>query len=225
MDKIFAFNLKSNLIDEEKYFNSFFNKKHKKVIFFPSFLQLNAFFNKKTDNFSLGVQNICSYENMNITGEITFDMLKNNIEYAIIGHSERRYILNESDEQIKQKIELCLVNNITPVLCIGEKVFESQEKTFDFLEKQVNSALNNNYDKVIIAYEPVYAIGTGNTCDINTIEKVCEFLKNRFNPKAVLYGGSVNEHNIEQLKLVKTCDGYLIGKTSLEIEKVNKIIE
>lgn len=183
----------------------------------------NAFLYGK-HKFIQGAQNFYPQNNGSFTGEITKDMLDEfNIDTVIIGHSERRNILFENDIFLKQKFDFALRHNWNIVYCIGENeaVFNANN-TKDFLKQQL-SFIDLKYQKLIIAYEPVWAIGTGKTANIDIIEDILNFLKN-LSDAYLLYGGSVNIKNIAQISQIRNCDGVLVGTSSWnEVDFLNLI--
>jgi len=154
----------------------------------------------------------CSLKNEgSFTGEISAQMIKSiGCEYVIIGHSERRRIFKEDNQQIKMKIDLALKAKLKPIVCIGEDT----ENTFDFLKKQIKDIDEN----IILAYEPISAIGTGNSASLDKVKEVKKFLGKR----KVLYGGSVNSQNFKQY--LSVMDGLLIGGASLDSKEFNNIL-
>lgn len=228
--KIIAANFKMNLTKTEidNYLNTIKGKIDKNVIFFPSDIYLNDF-----SSYLTGSQNISFIEKGAVTGDISIiQLLDMNIKYTLIGHSERRLYFNDNN-YINSKIRLALLNKITPILCIGENLEEYQNKeTFSKLTKQIDEAfLNNNSilnDSLIVAYEPIWSIGTGNILDIKTIVEVIDFIKKyildnyKLNLK-VIYGGSVNLNNISNLESLNL-DGYLIGNACLDPKKFLELI-
>lgn len=154
----------------------------------------------------------CSLKNEgSFTGEISAQMIKSiGCEYVIIGHSERRRIFKEDNQQIKMKIDLALKAKLKPIVCIGEDT----ENTFDFLKEQIKDIDEN----IILAYEPIWAIGTGNSASLDKVKEVKEFLGKR----KVLYGGSVNSQNFKQY--LSVMDGLLIGGASLDSKEFNNIL-
>lgn len=221
--KIIAANFKMNLTKTEidNYLNTIKGKIDKNVIFFPSDIYLNDF-----SSYLTGSQNISFIEKGAVTGDISIiQLLDMNIKYTLIGHSERRLYFNDNN-YINSKIRLALLNKITPILCIGENLEEYQKKvTLKKLTKQIDEAfLTNNSilnDSLIVAYEPIWSIGTGNILDNKTIVEVIDFIKKyilnnyKLNLK-VIYGGSVNLNNIGNLEKISNLDGYLIGNASLD---------
>ena len=178
----------------------------------------------------LGSQNVSTYDNGAYTGEVSTNQLKSyGVEYTIIGHSERRKYQKETNEEIGLKLKQLLKNDITPILCIGESLEERKEgKVFDILKEEIEVTLKGlkeeEKEKVIIAYEPIWAIGTGLIPTIEEIEEVFTFIKNLVNTK-VLYGGSANEENIDTLKTCSKIDGYLLGGLSLKPDKLRIFLE
>jgi len=204
-----------------------------KVVLCPPFIYLNLF---KSNEYSLGAQN-CFYENEGpYTGEISPFQLKSiGVEYIIIGHSDRRRLFNENDEMISKKIDQVMKNNIQCILCIGEDEIDKElHKTSVVIKKQLLNALKNVDDDmirdIIIAYEPVYAIGTGNVPTNSDIEEAIQYIRNiitekyNYNGIKVLYGGSVTEQNIKDIISIKGVDGVLVGGASLEPKKFLNII-
>ncbi len=192
----------------------------------------------------IGAQNVFWADKGAYTGEISPIMLKNlGVKYVIIGHSERRKYLNETDEMINKKVLAALKAGLKVVLCVGEdfKIHKKGEKSVkNFVKKQLekdlknfkflilNSKLRNH---LVIAYEPVWAIGTGNYCQPKDALEMIKFIKNflithySILHSRVLYGGSVNSKNIESFVRYKEIDGALVGGTSLKIKEVKEIVE
>lgn len=224
--KLICANFKMNLLEEDiiNYLDVIENKIDKNnTVFFPSNLYLKHF---KDKNYLIGSQDISFKEFGSITGDTSPIQLKEfGITYTLIGHSERRLYFNDS-KYISKKIELALKNNLKIVLCIGETLEEfDNQKTFEVLKQELDEALKDNLgnlnDNLIIAYEPIWAIGTGKipTKDIieNTISFIKNYLKDTYNLNLkVLYGGSVNLENISLLDSISNIDGYLIGGASLD---------
>ena len=175
----------------------------------------------------IGAQNISDEETAARTGEISASMIKDlGCKFSLIGHSERRILFHESNKIISKKLNQANNNSVMPILCIGETVQENERNnTFDVLESQINEALKglNDLTDLIIAYEPVWAIGSGKTPnpeEINTIHKMIkDVVQSRF-PKigltSVLYGGSVNSINASSLFVLEHIDGALVGGASLD---------
>ncbi len=187
----------------------------------------------------LGSQNICWEEKGAFTGEISPVMLKDvGCSMAIIGHSERRHIFAESDELINKRVAGCVKNGLVAVLCIGETLEEREsDKTFSVLEEQLRGGLADialdNADLLVVAYEPVWAIGTGKTASVEQAQEVHCFLrdllakmyeKNIASHTRILYGGSVNPENVDELMAQDDVDGALVGGAALKAESFGRII-
>ena len=187
----------------------------------------------------LCAQNVFWEQSGAYTGEISADMLLDlGCSWVIIGHSERRYILGETNSMINDKIVFSLKKGLKVVFCIGERIEEkNQGKTLNVIKKQVEIGLNgvNNklFDNIIFAYEPVWAIGTGITAEPEQASSVHssikEFISERFNCHIskirVLYGGSVNSGNIDSLISQPNIDGVLVGGASLDKKSFLEIIK
>lgn len=165
MNKIYILNHKMNLTKEQiniyiDKINAITTNNH--IIISPSSIYLQEF--KTKTIYDIASQNIYYEDEGSYTGEISCKQLKSlNIKYALIGHYERRNIFNETDKIINKKISACIRNHIIPILCIGETEEENkQDKTISIIKKQLNKALiNNDIKEIIIAYEPIWSIGTG----------------------------------------------------------------
>lgn len=189
--------------------------------------------------FKLAAQNIYWRDHGAFTGEVSASQIKGVAQYVIVGHSERRNIFNESDKDSRNKVAAVLRNQMQPILCVGETTFEKSEgETADVLHDQVTGGLANitseEIDRVVIAYEPVWAIGTGNSAKPSDVEDAVKIIrrqvKSMFGAKAaedvrVLYGGSVNVDNSAAYMAVDGVDGLLIGGASLNAIQFNLIIE
>lgn len=178
----------------------------------------------------LGVQNMYFENKGAFTGEISPIMLKScGVSYVILGHSERRTIFNETDEMINKKVKSALQNNLIPILCCGETLEERNlgiEK--EVVEKQIRNTLDdisvNDIEKVIIAYEPIWAIGTGLTASSDDAENMIKFIReilydiygNLSENIRIQYGGSVKPNNIKDLMQKENVDGALVGGACLE---------
>ena len=187
--------------------------------------------NKKQHHLSLSAQNIHFEENGAFTGEISAEMLSSlNINYAIVGHSERRSMFYETDEIIFKKVKSLLKYNVSPIFCCGELKEQREEgRAFDVVSNQLNYLLSDLKEdqirNIIIAYEPVWAIGTGLTASPEDAQKmhkhIRESLADQFSLKtaeniAILYGGSCKPENAKDIFSQDDIDGGLIGGASLE---------
>ena len=191
-------------------------------------------------NIKVGAQNVHFEKNGAFTGEISADMLKEcGAEYVVIGHSERRQYFGETDVTVNLRLKAALAAGLTPILCVGELLDErDRDITAEVVAMQTKIALLDviaeDAKKIIIAYEPVWAIGTGRTATPEQAEEVCEMIRtvvrklySSKNARAIsiLYGGSMNEKNAYELLAQPDIDGGLIGGASLVPEKFVKIIE
>jgi len=210
-------------------------KQEVEVLIFPAFPSIYTL-NEIKDNIALGAQNFYHEKGGAYTGEVSYSMLTGLVDYLLIGHSERRQIFKESDEFINKKLKTAFENNFIPVLCIGETLEEREEgNTFNKIKNQLETALNgidvNNIDKLVIAYEPIWAIGTGKTASPEQAQEVHSFIRNYMSDKykttgniPILYGGSVKPENSLELLSQKDINGALIGGASLKVEDFFDII-
>lgn len=183
----------------------------------------------KFKNFShyFGAQNCSDKQSGAFTGEVSPLLLKElGCEYVIIGHSERRRIFKESNETIYEKYKTLTELDLTPIICIGENG-EEKAKWREILSIQLNLIKNSqNLSKAIIAYEPVWSIGTEKTPTVAEIHEVLSFIKQTTNSKCpTLYGGSVNIKNISNILQIPSVDGVLVGGASLKIEEFSEMIQ
>ena len=220
--------------------NRILDKAEAKVIFCPPFTSLFSIV--KTLNgtdFGVGAQNAHFEVEGAYTGEISVGMLKSTgVQYVILGHSERRHIFGETDVWINKKIHAVLNAELVPIFCIGETLDDRKSnQTTQVLENQINLGLQgmDSIDplKMIIAYEPVWAIGTGETASTDQVAEahayVQSVLERMFGQVGyevpILYGGSVNENNAMKLIQTKGVDGFLIGGASIKEESFCSIVE
>ncbi len=209
------------------------NNKEVKTIFCPSFTELNTTAELLHNSDSeLGAQNVYYESNGAYTGEISCRMLKDlGCNWVIIGHSERRAIFGETDEMVCHKLNKLTSENMYPIVCIGETKDERENgKTEEVLSRQLLVAFENqkgkNIEHTVIAYEPVWAIGTGITATIDMISEAHQCIRNIFNTNgfngneiSILYGGSVTNENAAELSNITDVDGFLVGTASLDVEK------
>jgi triosephosphate isomerase len=224
-----------NLEEAQELLNKIINGiDNENVVICPPSIFLSSLINEK---FSFGAQN-CFYKEGAFTGEDSVSMLEDmGVKYVILGHSERRNIFKETNEEINSKLIKVLESKIIPILCIGEKREEREEgKTFEVLSEQLDVCLNNisNPEKIILAYEPVWAIGTGKFAEIKDIKEVRafiqEFLIKKFNKEIVdkiriIYGGSVDSSNVHSYITEAQMEGVLVGGASLKADEFLKLIK
>lgn len=228
---IICLNNKCNLNKEEfrKYQEelSSINTNHE-IILCPTHLNISEM---NLETVKLGAQNVSSFSGGPHTGEVSADMLKSyQVQYCIIGHSERRENNKETLEDINEKMKHLINSGISPVLCVGETEGERKEiLTLAKVEQEIESAfrgVSSDLDhKVVIAYEPIWSIGTGNLPTVEEISKIINFIKDRKPNCKLLYGGSVNEENVEELLQVENLDGFLLGGLSLKPDKLKQLID
>jgi len=189
---------------------------------------------------SIAGQN-CHWENSGaFTGEISVEMLKDaGCDYVIIGHSERRQYFSETDEMINKKAKAILAGGLIPIICCGETLEQREAgETDSWIAGQIRAALDGisseDVAKSVIAYEPIWAIGTGKTCDSDEANRVIAMIRSVVKEVAgadasdsirILYGGSVKPSTIEEQMSKSDIDGALIGGASLKAESLNEIIE
>lgn len=196
------------------------------LVLCPSSPYLSKFY---LQNMKLGSQNVSGYYEGAYTGEVAASQLKElNVEYCLVGHSERRKYQKETNQEINQKINMLLDNDIIPILCVGENKNERQEGfTIVKVMNEIKDCLKDidNISKVIIAYEPLWAIGTGITPTREQIDVVLKEIKSDYPENLLVYGGSLSDKNIEEINNSTYIDGYLLGGLSLKVEELKKFIE
>lgn len=215
------------------------NAKNVDVVICPPFtllFKLNQ--SLKNSGIKLGAQNMHFEEKGAYTGEISPLMLKDaGCEYVILGHSERRQYFNEMDDLINKKVKSALKNKLKPILCIGETLQQRESnKTMGVIKTQLENCLNNvnedEMESVVVAYEPIWAIGTGKNATPEQAEEAHEFIRSLllklYNKKIsdnvrIIYGGSVNPDNIKDLMKMKNINGALVGGASLDAKKFAQI--
>ncbi len=182
---------------------------------------------------AIGVQNVSEHTNGAYTGEVSAEMLTEfGCSYAIVGHSERRHQMNETDELVARKARILQEHEITPIVCVGETLEEREsEMTREVIERQLNANIEGeraiNLYNMVIAYEPVWAIGTGNVATVEQVQQVHGWIRERLNaenPQAaefcrILYGGSVNGANAAEILSLPDVDGCLVGGASLRADE------
>ena len=186
----------------------------------------------KSNKFYIGSQDCSSLVSGAYTGEISSNLLKEiGCEFSIVGHSERRSIFKETNKDIGIKISNLMNSNIIPILCVGENLQQRKENlTKDILKDQIINSLPKNFlpNKIVIAYEPVWSIGTGLIPKIEEILQIHNFIKvNVFNNEniKVIYGGSVKASNYKQIIDNDLVDGLLVGGASINLDEFNQIIK
>ena len=199
-----------------------------------------ALLTAQNTNIKIGAQNMHFAENGAYTGEVSGKMLKSiNVEYVIIGHSERRQYFNETDETVNKKVKAAFENGLKPIVCVGETLEQRESgKVEEIITNQTKLALdgltNEQVENTIIAYEPIWAIGTGKTAtkeDANDAvkairKKIAEIYgQNVADGVIIQYGGSVKSSNAKELFSMSDIDGALVGGASLKADEFSKIVE
>ncbi|NLF48279.1 MAG: triose-phosphate isomerase [Acholeplasmataceae bacterium] len=192
---------------------------------------LRCLIKRQGDHLRIGAQNMFYLDEGAYTGEISGKMLKSyNVSYVIIGHSERRHLFHETDCDVEKKTKAALRNHLIPIVCVGETLAEREENnTMAVLHRQLTAVMQDltpdEMKKLVIAYEPVWAIGTGKTATGEQAEEACGYLrqliqegfgKDVAEELRILYGGSVKPSNIDELLEFPNIDGALIGGASLD---------
>ena len=224
---IVVLNNKSNL--DKKEFMEYQNELKKiesshQLVICPSQIYLNSI---DLPTFDLGSQNVSSYHQGAYTGEIYAHQLKSlDVKYCLVGHSERRKYQRETNKDINEKTKRLLEEEITPILCIGEtKEQKDSKRTKSVLLSELNECLSGiNNNDIIIAYEPIWAIGTGITPTKDEVEDVLKEIKKVYQKNKLIYGGSLNQENIVEFKTSDLIDGYLLGGLSLKPQELKDFI-
>ena len=243
--KIIAGNWKMNMLPNEtiEYIESLSklvkNSENEVVLCVPYVDLFYALLIAQNTNIKIGAQNMHFEEKGAYTGEVSAKMLKSiNVEYVIIGHSERRQYFNETDETVNKKVKAAFENGLKPIVCVGETLEERKEgKTADKITMQTELALKDltpeQVQNTIIAYEPIWAIGTGKTAtseDANNSikeirKKIAEIYGQNIAQRVIIqYGGSVKSKNAKELFTMSDIDGGLVGGASLDPQEFAKIV-
>ena len=226
----------SEALEFAKEINEFeFNKVD--LLIAPSFVTLESLRKNLKDEIKVAGQNVSQFDEGAYTGEVSTSMLKDiGVEDVIIGHSERREKFLESDEIINAKVKKALEDGLSVILCLGESLEIKEEgREVDFVREELLNSLDGvkNIEKVTIAYEPIWAIGTGKTCSSEDAEKMCREIRNIIDEKygevsqkiRILYGGSVKPSNAGEILSKENIDGVLVGGASLNASDFIEIIK
>ena len=212
------------------------------IILSPSFTSIRSLqtvINSDKLKIKLSSQNVSQFASGAYTGEVSATQLKKlEIDYGIVGHSERRTLFNEIDLVINDKVNRLIENDIVPVFCFGEPIEERNSGSYlNFIENQINEGLKglrkDKVNKLVVAYEPIWAIGTGEVASLENIVEVLVFVKNIISKKPFfnednikfIYGGSVSPDNAQEILNSKIIDGVLVGGASLDATKFVDIIK
>ena len=220
-----------NLIEKLKNIN--YDTKRIKNIVCPQFMLIPFISEQiKASKILLGAQD-CHYKNNgSFTGDTSLELIKKmRCKYVIVGHSERRLFQSESNQTVRKKVSFILSNNLKPIVCVGESLEDRKNNQyFKVVENQINECIPNDVQEIIIAYEPIWSIGTGMTPSIEEVSEMIVFLKNYLKIKKklqnikILYGGSVSSENFKKLVNETLANGALIGGASLKFGEMKKIL-
>ncbi len=207
------------------------------VLLAPSFVTLESLRKNLKDEIKVAGQNVSEFDEGAFTGEVSTTMLKDiGVDDVIIGHSERREKFSESDEIINAKVKKALVDDLSVILCLGESLEIKEEgREVDFVREELLKSLDGveDLENLTIAYEPIWAIGTGKTCSSEDAEKMCREIRNIIDEKygevsqkiRILYGGSVKPSNAGEILSKENIDGVLVGGASLKASDFIEIIK
>lgn len=234
-NKIIVANWKLNGSFEfiDSYFNALQSVNIKSdicAIICPPYVYLDKC-NQKSQLFYIGAQDCSNLKSGAFTGDISTKMLKDsNCQFCLVGHSERRQIFKQTNEDVKLKTINLINEGLNPILCIGETLEEKElGKTKEILKKQIIESLPQNPSNkaIIIAYEPIWAIGTGLTASLEEIDNIHSYIKSgikNYKNFKILYGGSVKSSNAEEIMTLDNVDGVLVGGASLDPVEFRKIL-
>ena len=210
------------------------NNKDVETVIFAQAPLMRCLIKRQGTNLRIGAQNLHFEDEGAYTGEISGPLLKSyTVDYVLIGHSERRAYFYETDEIVNKKIKAALRNELKPIVCVGEHLEERENnKTHEVLERQIKGAFANikaiDMESIVIAYEPIWAIGTGKTATAEMADEACGYIRKMIQNLygkvvaeeiRIQYGGSVKPENIEELIMKPNIDGALIGGASLDPDK------
>lgn len=223
-------NILANALLQEKFVDE-----KVKLAIFPSSLALREVFMAMEGSvFSVGAQNVSWVSKGGYTGAISAQMFQDvGCEYTLVGHSERRHIFGETDDDVKKKLQACLEIGLTPVLCIGEtkeEKFAGERNNVLKTQLAVLADLDLTDKEILIAYEPVWAIGTGDACDPIEAEEIHHWIKEELKQYTnqempLLYGGSVKAENVISYVSLPNVDGVLVGGASSKLETFVPLIK
>ena len=243
--KVIAGNWKMNMLPNEaiEYINQLTplvkDSKNEVILCVPYTDLFYALLTAQNTNIKIGAQNMHFEEKGAYTGEVSAKMLKSiNVEYVIIGHSERRQYFNETDETVNKKLKAAFENGLKPIVCVGETLEQREEgKAVEVITKQTELALEGltkeQVKSTIIAYEPIWAIGTGKTATSEDANNAIKEIRNKIEQiygkevaedVIIQYGGSVKSKNAKELFTMSDIDGGLVGGASLDPEEFSKIV-
>lgn len=244
--KVIAGNWKMNMLPNEAIsmiteLTPLVNNSENEIVLFVPYIDLfYSILTAQGTNIKIGAQNMHFEEKGAYTGEISGKMLKSvGVEYVLIGHSERRKNFYETDEIVNKKLKTAFENELKPIVCVGESLEEREAgKAFEIIENQTKKALEGLTEEqvanTIIAYEPIWAIGTGKTATSNDANEACKKIRekiakiygqNTAERVIIQYGGSMKPENAKELLEMSDIDGGLIGGASLKADSFAKIVK
>ena len=214
-----------------------FDFKNVDVLLAPSFVSLESFRKNLSEKIEVSAQNLSQFDDGAYTGEVSTTMLKDiGVKNVIIGHSERREKFFESNEIVNTNVKKALADGFHVILCLGEAIeVKNENKEVEFVKDELLRSLHGieNLQNITIAYEPIWAIGTGKTCSAEDAEKMCREIRDIINKNygeiskdiRILYGGSVKPSNAREILSEENIDGVLVGGASLDVEDFIEIIK
>lgn len=223
----------------EKYLKNI-KPKETEIVICPSFMDIySAEKVLKGSGIKVGAQDVYYEDAGAYTGEVSADQLRGFADYCIVGHSERRHKFGETDRVVAHKAAACVRHNITPIVCVGENLHEKMDGLTKLVvsgqaEASLSEMTSEEVGKCVIAYEPVWSIGTGHVCDPKKANDVASDIRNLikqlFGAKAasdvrIIYGGSIDEKSVDGFLNQPELDGFLIGGASLDAKKFTKIVK
>ena len=226
---------KSALLAEE-FSNEILEKKlddEVEALICPPFTAIDRVKKTLGDKVKLGAQNLSEREEGAVTGEISAEMLVDlGCDYVIVGHSERRDYFKESSETVRAKAEKAIESGLVPIICVGESLEVREEgRQNEFVNEMLMKSAEKLKGELVVAYEPIWAIGTGKTCSPEDAESMCKNIRETLKEMGfeaskirILYGGSVKPLNIAGLMSMENIDGSLVGGASLKVEDFVKLV-
>ena len=214
-----------NSLDVMEYVNAIGDDHIDNLVLCPNFCDIKDYVILKRNGVMLGAQNVSEFSGGAYTGEVSASMLKESgVDFCIVGHSERKKYMFETLSQTNQKAKRLLDAGITPIICVGEDIEKGDDFAVRFVLMELNEVLKDiDNSKVVVAYEPIWAIGTGKVPSNSHIQNVISAIKKYTGVEVCLYGGSFGENNYKEISSLACVDGALIGGASLKPNLIVKI--
>lgn len=225
---LFVCNFKMNIVSLVSYQKVIGNDRFSNIVLCPNFCDIEKFCAlKQSSGIMIGAQNVSEYFNGAHTGEVSATMLKSaGADFCIVGHSERKQNNFETLSQTNLKVKSLINAGLTPIICVGEDLLKDEEFATRYVLNELNQILQDvDISKVIVAYEPIWAIGTGKVPSTQHIKTVVSTIKQYTGIEFVLYGGSFNESNFGQIISIDCVDGALIGGASLKPDLIVNMVK